>query len=63
MLSESFDIRSYVEKGTASYNNIGSKALVVNWKNGMTLQGTMSLQNPSPTEPLENVTTVYRFKN
>ncbi len=65
MLSESFDIRTYVEKGTANanYNNIGSKALVVNWKNGMTLSETTSQQNISATEPIENVTTVYRFKN
>ena len=62
MQNSSFDITSYASKGTGAAKGVGNKALVIRFKDGKQLSNTRySLDNISPTKPIEGTTDIYRF--
>ncbi|MBQ7179750.1 MAG: hypothetical protein IJR87_00495 [Bacteroidaceae bacterium] len=62
MRSEIFDISSYASNGTGNSSSIGSKALVIRYKDGKSLSNTrLNMEGVSPTEPIEGTTDIYRF--
>ena len=62
MQNESFNITTYASRGTGTAAAIGSKALVIRYKDGKSLSNTRSMENISPTKPIEGTTDVYRFE-
>jgi len=63
MQTQAFDISTYANRGTGSASGIGSKALVIRFKDGKSLSNTRSnMENISPTRPIEGTTDIYRFE-
>lgn len=63
MRSQAFDITSYATNGTGAASTIGSKALVVRYKDAKSLSNTRNnMEGVSPLDPIEGTTDVYRFE-